>query len=157
MDKIHKKIIIIIVLVVLLISSLTLLFTRKDKSEIRDIREKINVEINGKVLSATLTDNSSVKALLEKLKEGPLTIAMQDYGNMEKVGNLGFTLPKNDESITTEAGDIILYQGTSLVIYYEKNNWVLTRIGKLDDITQEELISLLGTQNVTIKLSLQAD
>jgi hypothetical protein len=81
---------------------------------------------------ATLADSSSVEALKELLVEGPLTIDMSDYGNMEKVGSIGTSFPRNDEQITTGAGDIILYQGNSLVIYYDTNSWNFTRIGKID-------------------------
>ena len=71
--------------------------------------------------TATLADNSSVEALKELLAEGPLTINMSDYAGMEKVGSIGTSLPRNDEQISTGAGDIILYQGNSLVIYYDTN------------------------------------
>jgi hypothetical protein len=73
---------------------------------------------------------------------------------MEKVGSLGRDLPTNDEPITTEAGDIILYQGNALVIYYAPNSWRFTRIGKINHITPKELKDILGGGNVTIKLSL---
>ncbi len=79
---------------------------------------------------------------------------MRDYGNMEKVGSLGRDLPTNNESITTEPGDIILYQGSALVIYYAPNTWNFTRLGKIDNITGEKLKQILGEGNVTITLSL---
>jgi hypothetical protein len=34
---------------------------------------------------------------------------------------------------------MILYQGASLVIYYEQNSWNFTRIGHIKDAAQEEL------------------
>lgn len=114
----------------------------------------LNITIGDTVLTATLVDNSSVNALLELLSEKPLTINMRDYGNMEKVGSLGRDLPANDEPITTEVGDIILYQGNALVIYYASNSWRFTRIGKINHITPKELKNILGGGNVTIKLSL---
>ncbi len=61
---------------------------------------------------------------------------MHDYGNFEKVGPLGTDLPRNDEQITTEPGDLILYQGNSFVIYYDTNSWNFTRIGKINNATQ---------------------
>lgn len=115
---------------------------------------KLNIEVNGRNLTATLADNSSVDALVERLQEGPVTINMSDYANMEKVGSLGFSLPRNDENINTEAGDIILYQGSSFVIYYSHNNWSLTRLGKIDNISQSELMDILGDGNVTVTISL---
>lgn len=115
---------------------------------------KIAIAVNGHTLTATLAENSSAQALLELLRESPITVEMQDYGNFEKVGSLGTTLPRNDEQITTQAGDLILYQGNQLTIYYDTNSWNFTRLGKIDDITQSELKEILGTGNVTVTLSL---
>ena len=134
-----------------------------DKEEISDIQENSNnlesnimiIKIGDKTLTATLADNSSANALKEALAKGPITVNMQDYGSMEKVGSLGMNLPKNDEQITTEAGDIILYQGNAFVIYYAPNSWNFTRLGKIDNITAQELKKILGNGNVTVTLSLE--
>jgi hypothetical protein len=115
---------------------------------------RMNIQIGDTVLTATLVENSSVDALREALSEGPLTVTMHDYGSMEKVGPLGMDLPRNDEQITAEAGDIILYQGSALVIYYAPNSWNFTRLGKINNVTAEELREILGDGNVTITLSL---
>lgn len=106
-------------------------------------------------LIANLADNSSAQALVEMLKEGPVTIDMADYGSMEKVGGLGRTLPRNDTQITTEAGDLILYQGNAFVIYYAPNSWNFTRLGKIEGYTGQELKEILGNGNVTVVLSLE--
>lgn len=115
---------------------------------------RLNIRIGDTVLTATLVENSSVDALKEALSEGPITVNMRDYGSMEKVGSLGMDLPRNDEQITTEAGDLILYQGNALVIYYAPNSWSFTRLGKIDNATPEELKEILGDGNVTVTLSL---
>ncbi len=116
---------------------------------------KIKITVNQtQELTATLVDNSSVEALIELLQDGSLTIDMRDYGSMEKVGSIGSTLPRNDEQITTEPGDIILYQGSALVIYYAPNSWNFTRLGKIDNVTQDELKHILGTGDVSITLEL---
>ena len=86
----------------------------------------MNLTIGDTVLTATLADNISAKALEEKLKDGPITIQMEDYARMEKVGNLPFHLPTSDQPITTQAGDLILYLGGSFVIYYAPNTWRFT-------------------------------
>lgn len=105
--------------------------------------------------TATLADNSSVEALKELLAEGPLTINMNDYAGMEKVGPIGTDLPRNDEQISTGAGDIILYQGNSLVIYYDTNSWNFTRIGKIEGVTSEKLLEVFGDGDVTVTFSLE--
>ena len=128
---------------------------------------KISIQItsdSGKSeLTATLVDNSSATAFYELLKKGPVTIKMTDYGNFEKVGPLGTKLPRNDTQITTQAGDIILYQGNQITIYYDTNSWNFTRLGKVvstlrqssgtagstTTITQAELKKILGKGDVT--------
>ena len=100
-------------------------------------------------LAATLANNSSAMAFYELLQKGPVTIKMRDYGSFEKVGPLGTTLPRNDTQITTTAGDIILYQGNQITIYYDTNSWNFTRLGKVDEVTQAELKKILGKGDVT--------
>jgi hypothetical protein len=112
----------------------------------------MKIIIGNRELTATLVQNSSTEALRELLRAGPITINMRDYGNMEKVGNFGRSLPTNDERITTEPGDLILYQGNSFVIYYAPNTWSFTRLGKINGVTQAELINILGEGNVTVIL-----
>ena len=114
----------------------------------------MKLTIGETVLTATLADNSSVKALEEKLQDGPITIQMGDYARMEKVGNLPFRLPTNDQSITTQAGDLILYLGNSFVIYYAPNSWRFTRLGHIEGVTAQELKKVLGRGDVTVTLSL---
>lgn len=113
------------------------------------------IKIGDNILTAELADNSSADALKEMLSEGSVTIEMSDYANFEKVGDLGKTLPRNDEQITTEAGDLILYQGNSFVIYYDTNSWSLTRLGKIKDVSAEELRDILGEGDVTVTLSVE--
>ena len=109
---------------------------------------------NGTVFTATLVENSSAEALKALLAEGDLTIEMSDYGNMEKVGPIGQSLPRNDEHITTSPGDLILYQGSNLVIYYATNTYTLTRLGRIDNVEEDELRTALGEGSVTVTLSL---
>ena len=106
-------------------------------------------------LTATLAQNSSGEALKKLLEDGPMTISMRDYGDMEKVGDIGTSLPTNDEQITTEAGDLILYMGSAFVIYYAPNSWNFTRLGKIDNITVQELKNILGDGSVEVTLSLR--
>ncbi len=114
---------------------------------------KLKISVNGTELTATLEDNSSAQALTELLKQGNITVDMSDYGNFEKVGDLPQSLPKNDEKITTVPGDIILYQGNKITIYYAENTWDFTKLGHIDNITQEELKEILGDDDVTVTLS----
>ena len=116
----------------------------------------MNITIGGKTVTATLAGNSSAQALYEALQQGPITYEAHDYGDFEKVGDLGQSFPRNDESITTRPGDIILYQGSSLCIYYDTNSWNFTRIGRIEGMTQDEIKDFVraGEGNVSITLSL---
>jgi len=114
----------------------------------------MKIIIGNRELTATLVQNSSTEVLKEILKAGPITINMSDYGNMEKVGGLGRSIPTNDVRITTAPGDLILYQGNNFVIYYAPNTWSLTRLGKINNVTQEELKKILGTGDVTVRLEI---
>ncbi len=109
---------------------------------------KIEVSFNGHSYTASLADNSSAKAFAELLKNGPLTISTHDYGNFEKVGPLGTSLPQNNTQITTSPGDIILYQGNQITVYYAQNTWSFTRLGKIDD--PSGLREALGSGDVNI-------
>lgn len=104
-------------------------------------------------LEAVFEKNSSADAFKELLKKGAVTINMSDYGNFEKVGSLDTTLPRNDMQITTEPGDIILYQGNSITIYYDTNTWNFTRIAKIKD--SENLKEKLGDGTVAVTFSLE--
>lgn len=126
-----------------------------EEEENMNMTNQIVLTINGQELTATLADNSSAEALKELLTDGPLTISMRDYGNMEKVGDIGTSLPTNNEQITTEAGDLILYMGSAFVIYYAPNSWNFTRLGRINDISAQELKDIIGDGDVDVTLSLR--
>ncbi len=117
----------------------------------------LNIEIGDTVYETELEDNSSAVALKEKLKEEPLILNMNDYGNFEKVGKLPWKLPQNNRQITTDAGDIILYLGNQLVLYYDKNSWNFTPIGKIKNIDKTKLREVLGKGDVTVKFSINEE
>lgn len=114
----------------------------------------MKIIIGNRELTATLVQNSSTEALKELLRASPITINMRDYGNFEKVGSLNANLPQNNEQITTQSGDLILYQGNQFVIYYARNSWSLTRLGRINNVSPDELRNILGEGNVTVVLEL---
>ena len=113
------------------------------------------IKANGKVFYANLEDNSSAKAFIEKLSPQEVTLDLHDYGSFEKVGDLPWELPRNDEQITTEPGDIILYQGNQLTIYYDENTWSFTRLAKIGNTSKEELLAAFGKGDVNITMNLE--
>lgn len=128
-----------------------------DTLELNDTRSetKLLISVGEHQLTATLADNSSAQALVELLGQGDVTIDMSDFSNFEKVGELPTSLPRNDEQLDTDYGDLILYLGQRFVIYYDKNSWNFTKLGHIDNITQDELKSILGEGDVTVTLSLK--
>ena len=99
-------------------------------------------------------DNASVEALKALAAEG-LTIDMSMYGGFEQVGSIGQSLPRDDQQTTTTSGDIVLYSGNQLVVFYGSNSWAYTRLGHITDQTPEQMKALLGSGDVTITLSIK--
>ena len=127
----------------------------ENKEEGKEMIDTINVKANGQTLQVKMESNTSSQALIEKLKHGSISIQATDYGNFEKVGELGFDLPTNDTQITTQPGDLILYQGNQITLYYDSNTWNFTRLGRVTNKTQEELKSILGSGDVTLILTIE--
>ncbi len=113
------------------------------------------ITANGTTFTADLENNKSAEAFKQLLKEKPLVVEMSDYGNFEKVGNIGTSLPRTDTQITTTPGDVILYQGNSVTVYYDKNSWNFTKLGKIRNATKEGLLEVLGKGDVTVTFSLE--
>ena len=116
---------------------------------------KMKLEVGNYVFTAALEENSSVDALKELLAAGPLTLTMTDYAGMEKGADLGMVLPQNNVQMNTQAGDIILYQGRTFVIYYDTNSWSLTPIGKIENVDAVALRQALDTGNVSVTISIE--
>ena len=120
--------------------------------ETEDISMKMNVQIGDTSFTATLEDNSATSELIEMMREAPITISMNDYSGFEKVGPLGRSLTTDNHQTTTSAGDIVLYTGNQIVMFYGSNSWSYTRIGKIDDLTGWE--DALGSGSITAVFSL---
>ena len=117
---------------------------------------KIVLKVGGNTMTATLTDNEATRELTKLLEHGDLTIRMSDYGGFEKVGALPQSLPTSNTQITTVPGDIMLYQGNQMVIFYGSNSWSYTRLGKIDEATASNLRQFLGNGDITLTLSLES-
>ncbi len=114
------------------------------------------IYINDNKLEVTLAKNKAVTALVEILQQGDITYTANDYGGFEKVGSLGHSLPTENTQITTEAGDVILYYGNQIVLFYGSNSWSYTRLGKINGYSAAELRTLLGagSGSVQVRISL---
>ena len=128
--------------------------TLSDSSQ-EETETMLKIQIGDNSFTASLANNTTVDAFKELLADGPLTLNMSDYAGMEKGVDLGVTLPQNNQQMNTVAGDIILYQGRTFVIYYDTNSWSLTPIGKIQNTDADTLRKALGTGDVTVTLSLE--
>ena len=100
-------------------------------------------------------DSETVAALKELVKEQPLTVQMSMYGGFEQVGSLGTSLPREDAQTVTQAGDIVLYAGDQIVVFYGSNTWAYTRLGRITDKTRSEMAELLGNGPVTVTIIME--
>jgi hypothetical protein len=114
---------------------------------------QIYITVGNEILTATPEDNSSAEAFVALLRENPITINMSDYAGMEKVGSLGLSLPRNDTQLNVSAGDVILYQGNQITIYYGTNSWSFTKLAAIPNITGDELLKILGTSDAAVTFS----
>lgn len=116
----------------------------------------MNITIDGKTLPVSLVANEATAALMAALKEAPITYEADDYGGFEKVGALGRSLPSSNEQLPTQAGDVILYNGNQIVLFYGSNSWSYTRLGRIEYQSLEELKSFLkaGEGRISVTLSL---
>ncbi len=115
--------------------------------------ETMHLFIGNTEVSVAWEDNESVSALIDLVKAEPLIIDMSMYGGFEQVGSHGTSLPRNDKQTTTEAGDIVLYSGNQIVVFYGSNSWSYTRLGRITNKTAAEMADLLSNGNVTITIS----
>ena len=126
------------------------------KEEPATMPATIMITVSGKSLPVKIEDNVATRALVAALREASITFEAHDYGGFEKVGGLGRTLPSSDSQMTTQPGDVILYSGNQIVLFYGSNSWSYTRIGKIQYGTLDELKTFLqvGKGNISVTLSL---
>ncbi len=118
--------------------------------------DKMYITINGQTQSMSLVDNAATQALIEKLQQAPVTVTLNSSGGFEIWGALGFSLPTNDQQMTAQPGDVVLYNGSNICMFYGSNSWSYTRLGKIEGLSDSELRTFLkaGESNISVTLSL---
>ena len=117
--------------------------------------EMLILKIGETEVSVDWEENEAVQALRELCREEPLTVSMSMYGGFEQVGSLGASLPRSDVQTRTAAGDIVLYSGDQIVVFYGSNSWAYTRLGHVSDRSASDMAALLGNGDVTLTLRLE--
>lgn len=115
----------------------------------------IRLEIDGRALEVSWEGNASVEALKGLLSGGELSLQASAYGGFEQVAALPEQLESDDRRQTAAPGDIMLYGGSSIVVFYGSNSWSYTRLGRIEGLSGTELTELLGGSRVTLRLSLR--
>ena len=139
-------------------SMLTLLSTDAIAQNDNTTMDKMYITIDGHEQSVTLTNNSATKALVEKLQQAPVDVTLNSSGGFEIWGALGFSLPTSDQQTNAQPGDVVLYNGSNICMFYGSNSWSYTRLGKIDGLSESELRTFLkaGESNIKVTLSLSS-
>ena len=124
------------------------------EAETEEEEKSLKLWIGEQEVEVLWEDNDSVRSLEELAGTEGLTVALSGYGGFEQVGSLGTRLPRSDVQTVTEPGDIVLYSGNSIVLFYGSNSWAYTRLGKIQGLDENELRELLGGGDVSIRLAL---
>ena len=130
--------------------------SKDDEVKAQTMTQKMYITIDGQTQAVTLVHNQTTKTLVEKLQQAPVTVTLNSSGGFEIWGSLGFSLPTSNEQINAQPGDVILYNGSNICIFYGTNSWSYTRLGKIDGLSESELRTFLkaGGSNITVTLSL---
>ena len=130
--------------------------TQAQAQNYETMTQKMYITIDGRTQAVTLADNSATRELVAKLQEAPVTVTLSSSGGFEIWGALGFSLPTSNEQINTQPGDVMLYNGSNICIFYGTNSWSYTRLGRIDGLSASELSAFLkaGESNISVTLSL---
>ena len=137
--------------------------TEPDNTEVQSALPETDAEnmelimkIDGTDVGVAWEKNESVDAIRNLAASGGLEINMSMYGGFEQVGSIGQSIPRSDEQTTTKAGDIVLYSGNQVVVFYGSNSWAYTRLGRITGKTEQELAEMLGKKNVVLSFEIGA-
>ena len=144
------------ILVALLVMSCSRDEIQAQTTNYETMTTKMYITIDGRTEAVTLTNNSATQALVAKLQEASVTVTLNSSGGFEIWGALGFSLPTSNEQINAQPGDIVLYNGSNICMFYGTNSWNYTLLGKIDGLSESELRTFLksGESNISVTLSL---
>ena len=130
-----------------------------DNNEVmaQTMTQKMLITIGGMTKTATMVDNAATQELVTRLKQAPVTVTLNSSGGFEIWGALGFSLTTSNEQVNAQPGDIVLYNGSNICMFYGSNSWSYTRLGHIDGLSESELRTFLkaGESNISVTLSLE--
>ena len=119
------------------------------------ITASLVAEINGIQFPAELADTDAAHEFAEHLNRESLDVTLHDYGNFEKTGELPWSLKADDVRIETKAGDVLLYCGNQICIYYDENTWEFTRLAQIHIRDYEQFRNALGEGDAHVRFWLE--
>ena len=143
-------------IMMLLAAMLLTACSKNSEMKAQTMEQKMYITIDGQTQPVTLVDNAATQELVSKLQQGAVNVTLNSSGGFEIWGALGFSLPTSNEQINAQPGDVILYNGSNICIFYGTNSWSYTRLGKIDGLSESQLRTFLkaGESNISVTLSL---
>ena len=142
----------------LLLTAFMLCSCSSEENEVmaQTMTQKMFITIGGVTKTATMVDNAATRELVTRLQQAPVTVTLNSSGGFEIWGALGFSLTTSNEQVNAQPGDVVLYNGSNICMFYGTSSWSYTRIGHIDGLSESELRTFLhaGESNISVMLSL---
>lgn len=110
------------------------------------------LSVNGTPLNVIWENNDTVDELIAYAQNEKIVVDTTLYGGFEQVGSLPQSFSRNDVQMTTAPGDIVLYSGNQLVVFFGSNSWSYTTLGHIEGLSEQELSELLGADTAVVKI-----
>ena len=117
------------------------------------VESEMKLYINDSEIPVIWGDNETIDEIKSELQKGDISVSMSMYSDNEQVGSLGKSYTTKDKQMTTENGDIVLYGGNQIVVFYGNHSWSYTKLGKMN-LAEDKVTALLGNGNVTLRISM---
>ncbi len=144
--------------IIMILAAMLFLSCSSEENDVMELteQEKLHITIGGVTKTATLVNNAATKELVARLRQAPVTVTLNSSGGFEIWGALGFSLTTSNEQVNTQPGDIVLYNGSNICMFYGTNSWSYTRLGHIDGLSDSELRTFLhaGESNISVTLSM---
>ena len=143
----------------LLLTAFMLCSCSREENEVmaQTMTQKLYITIDGMTKTATMVDNAATQELVARLQLAPVKVTLNSSGGFEIWGALGFSLTTSNVQVNAQLGDIVLYNGSNICMFYGTNSWSYTRLGHIDGLSESELRTFLkaGESNISVTLSLE--
>jgi hypothetical protein len=143
----------------LLLTAFMLCSCSREENEVmaQTMTQKLYITIDGMTKTATMVDNAATQELVARLQQAPVTVTLNSSGGFEIWGALGFSLPTSNQQVNAQPGDVVLYNGSNICMFYGTNSWSYTRLGHIDGLSEGELCTFLhaSESNISVMLSLE--